>query len=184
MSDVAIIKNVGGIVFDATFKEEHEDTSTVTDNPIETGVSVSDHMYANPRKVTISAGVTNSPMYTSGDDAFSSGSSSRIKAAFDTLKALKESRQPFDIQTGLLLYNNMVCLSIKFSQDVGSSNVFDFDAECREVIIVNTQLVTYPPRKPGATARQGTPTADKGEQQAAEPSAPKQSLLAKITGGL
>lgn len=181
MTAGAIIHSVGGLVFDATFKESHEDTSTVTDNPVETGVSISDHMYRNPRKLTITAGVSNTPVHEDDIERFNSNIS-RVAEAWKQLRDLKNAAEPFDVQTGLDLYTNMVCTSLKTEQDKDTGQVLHFDAELREVIIVNTQVVKYPPRKKGATKRQGDATKDKGEQQGQEPTEKKQSLLRKLLG--
>ena len=92
----------------------------------------------------------------------------RSRRAFELLTELQKRAEPFDLQTGLKLYENMVCTSIRTSQDKDSSGALLFTAELREVIIVYTQVVTYPPRKPGATKRQAGPKKDKGEQQGKE----------------
>lgn len=83
--------------------------------------------------------------------------------------------------TGLKLYNNMICTSIRTSQDKDTANVLVFEAELREVLIVVTKTVKYKP-KPGATNRQVASKKDKGEQQGKEVSDQKQkaSLLSKI----
>lgn len=183
MTAIAIVRSMGGLVFDATFKEVHEDTSTVTDNPVETGVSISDHMYRNPRKLTISAGVSNAVLHKGEVQLFASNIS-RVAEAWKQLRDLKNAAEPFDVQTGLDLYSNMVCTSLKTEQDKETGQVLYFDAELREVIIVNTQTVTYPLRKKGATKRQAGAVKDKGEQQGTEPPAKKKSLLNKLVGSL
>lgn len=194
---VAIVRDFGGLVFDAVFEETHEATLVVTDNPVETGVVVSDHAYMSPLKLTISAGVSDTPLSvwdtTGGDgenyfayadigtDPFTSDSS-RSKKAFEMLTDLQKQAEPFSVQTGLKLYENMVCVSIRTSQDKDSSNVLIFEAELREVIIVSTQSVTYPPRAKGGTARKAGPTKNKGEQQGSETTDTKKkgSLLTKL----
>jgi len=194
---VAIVRDFGGLVFDAVFEETHEATLVVTDNPVETGVVVSDHACMSPLKLTISAGVSDTPLSvwdtTGGDgenyfayadvgtDQFASDSS-RSKKAFEMLTDLQKQAEPFSVQTGLKLYENMVCISIRTSQDKDSSNVLIFEAELREVIIVSTQAVTYPPRAKGGTARKAGPTKNKGEQQGSETTDTKKkgSLLTKL----
>jgi hypothetical protein len=86
------------------------------------------------------------------------------------------------VQTGLKLYTNMICTSLRTSQDKDSSAALLFTAELREVIIVNTKIVAFTKTKAGATARQASPTADSGKQQAKEvTSAPaKGSLASKL----
>ena len=182
---VAIIRSMGGFVFDAVFEETHEADLEVTDNPVETGVVVSDHAFMKPLRVKISAGVSDTPLAAVTDDPFASDAG-RSRRAFELLTELQKRAEPFSLQTGLKLYENMVCTSIRTSQDKDSSGALLFDAELREVIIVYTQVVTYPPRKPGATKRQAGPKKDKGEQQGKEVTEKpkKQSLSKKLADAI
>lgn len=182
---VAIIRSMGGLVFDAVFEETHEADLEVTDNPVETGVVVSDHAFMKPLRVKISAGVSDTPLAAVTDDPFASDAG-RSRRAFELLTELQKRAEPFDLQTGLKLYENMICTSIRTSQDKDSSGALLFTAELREVIIVYTQVVTYPPRKPGATKRQAGPKKDKGEQQGKEVTEKpkKQSLSKKLADAI
>jgi hypothetical protein len=180
---VAIVRAMGGLVFDAVFEETHEADLEVTDNPVETGVVVSDHAYMKPLRVTLSAGVSDIVLNdVTSSDPYSS-TSGRSKKAFELLTELQLKAEPFDLQTGLKLYKNMICTSIRTSQDKDTSSVLVFNAELREVLIVYTQTVLYPPRKAGATKRQAGAKKDKGEQQGKEVTEPKKkaSLLSKIS---
>lgn len=178
---VAVIRSMGGLVFDAVFEETHEAELEVTDNPVETGVVVSDHAFMKPLKVTLSAGVTDTPLAVLSNDPFASDSG-RSKRAYELLAELQRLAEPFDLQTGLKLYQNMICTSIRTSQDKDSDGALLFTASIREVIIVYTQVVQYPPRKKGATKRQAGAKKDKGEQQGKEVTSPaqRQSLLNSI----
>ena len=191
---VAIIRSMGGLVFDAVFEETHESELEVTDNPVETGVVVSDHAFMKPLKVTLSAGVSDTPLKywqssggtgkdawtkQDGDDPFASDSG-RVRRAYELLTELQALAEPFDVQTGLKLYSNMVCTSIRTSQDKETAGALLFTATLREVIIVYTQVVSYPPRKAGATKRQASAKKDKGEQQGKEVTeTPKKQSLGK-----
>ncbi len=155
MSNVAIIRSMGGLVFDAVFLEEHEATMTITENPVDTGVLISDHAFTNPLSCTIHAGVSDNPLSAPGGDQFSGDSRSR--RAYELLTALQQSREPFDVQTGLKLYKNMMCVVIRGAQDVETDSVFIFSASLREVIITYTQAAEVPQRnslRPSANARQ------------------------------
>lgn len=178
MQQVSIIRSVGGLVFDATFQEAHISELEVTDNPVETGVVVSDHAFMKPQKLLISAGVSDVILTQRGADQFASGDS-RSQQAFQLLKQLQASAEPFDVQTGLALYHNMLCTAIRTSQDKDTANVFVFEAELREVLIVGTQVVTYPPRKAGTTKRQGSATTQKGEQQGSQVGTDKRASILK-----
>ena len=196
---VAILRNIDGLYFDAVFTEAHEAVLNVTDNPVETGVVVSDHAYMSPLKVTITAGVSDTPLgpgwIATGDsgenyfewegsgDQFESDSG-RARRAFELLTELQIAAEPFDVQTGLKLYTNMLCLSIRTAQDKDTAGVFIFTAELREIIVVNTQTVEYTAPKKGKTANQATPKKNKGEQQGTEVTdkPKKASLLSKLKG--
>lgn len=179
---VAIIpRGFGGLVFDAIFEEAHSSELEVTDNPVETGVSITDHAYVKPYLVRITAGVTNTQLRPQ-DDGFGLYDV-RIKNAFQKLKDLQKGREPFDVQTGLCLYKNMVCTSVRTVQDAANSNALVFEVELREIIIVNTQLVTYPPRKAGKAANQAGKKKESGEKQGTEVPPAKKASLAKRLGG-
>ena len=185
MTDIAIIRSMGGLVFDAVFEESHQSDLEVTDNPVESGVMVSDHAFMKPLQLTISAGVSDTPLFdvdALGDfDKFKSDNG-RSKKAYELLTELQAKAEPFDVQTGLKLYKNMVCTSLRTKQDKDTGGALFFEATLREVIIVYTQVVKYSPsRRAGATARQAAANKDKGEQRGNEESGKRASILAKIT---
>lgn len=183
MSDISIIpRSMGGLTFDAVFEEDHTLELEVTDNPVEVGVSITDHAFMKPYKLRLTAGVTNTPL-TPKDDGFGTGDQ-RTREAFKKLEALMRTREPFDVQTGLRLYKNMICLSVNTSQAAESANALVFTADLREIIIVQTQAVTYPPRKTGKAANQAGKKKDSGEKQAKEAEAPKKQSLAKKLGSV
>lgn len=176
---VAILRNVGGLVFDATLKEGHQLEIDVTENPIETGSSVADNMYVKVPKITVTAGVGNTLLHNLLNDPFSG--SNRAQAAFDALTALQVSGEPFAVQTGLRFYPTMMCKSIRAEQDKDTDAVLFFEADFVGVNIVGTETVSYTPRAAGATSRQAAKTKNKGEQQGTQvPDSKKGSLLARL----
>jgi hypothetical protein len=189
MSIMTVLRHTGGLVFDAVFRESHESELIVTDNPVEAGNIISDHAYMGPLRLVIDAGVSDTPLALQPDDPFSSDVS-RSRKAYEMLSDLQKKAEPFDVQTGLKLYKNMLCTNIRVNQDKTTANVFSFTAELREVIIVTTQIVTYPKRKPGKPDRQASKKREKGEvnpQQVADqtpsgqPNPKKQSLAKKLS---
>lgn len=169
-----IIRSDGtALMFDAVFEESHDSDLEITDNPVENGVLVSDHAYMKPLGLTISAGVSDAQLHKSDSkDPFATDLNSknnlgsRTQNAFAALKLLQKQAEPFSIQTGLMLYENMLVKSIKTSQDVSTSSAFIFTAELREVLIVGTKFVSYTPTPAkGAVHQQASKRKDKGEQQ-------------------
>lgn len=138
---VTIHRAIGEMTFDATFQESHASDLEVTDHPIETGALVSDHAFMKPLKVEITAGVSDI-LTPSGNPAYGGGSG-RAQAAYQLLTELQKSAEPFIVQTGLKVYENMVCESIRTAQERDSANILYFVASLREVLIVETQSTTY-----------------------------------------
>lgn len=164
---ISILRSMGPLVFDAVFEERHESELEVTDNPVETGVIVSDHAFMKPERLTIRAGVSDTPLRVQANDPYSAGVA-RSREAFRLLQELQAKAEPFDVQTGLKLYRNMLVIALRTGQDVTTANALLFEAELREILIVSTEAVTYPPRKAGPTKQQASKKQNKGEQQAAD----------------
>lgn len=182
------------ISFDAVIRESHSSELTVTENPVETGVVISDHAFMVPLKLDIEAAVGDIWLHATYDpfrddnpidsfDPFRGGnvadlapvspnladpfatSTSRSEVAFALLQQIQRSADPFTVQTGLRLYQNMLMTTLSADQDKDLSGFLLFHASLREVIIVNTQTVVYPPRKPGKHARQAAKSVTAGEKQ-------------------
>lgn len=103
----------------------------------------------------------------SGAQSLLSGNAQgQIKAIYEQLRALQQSRQPFDILTGKRAYKNMLFAALEVKTDPQSENALWVVAVCREVIIAQTQTVMVPisadpqaqadPAKTQAIANRGT----------------------------
>ena len=189
---VTVIRKIGALdPFDAVVEEVHNLDLEITDSPLETGIVISDHAYMKPVVITIKAGVSDTPLSflttlkNIGDVLSNKESSiSRSQKAFNALTDLQKAAEPIDVQTGLKLYTNMMVQSIRTKQDKNSNTAFIFDATLREVIIVDTVAVTYPPRAKGAASEQGDKTKNKGEQQGAAPASSLAKKLVNIGKGV
>jgi hypothetical protein len=57
------------IAIDATVRESHTATSTITDHPVETGSNVSDHIRPDPDMLTLEGVISNAPIFLPADHA-------------------------------------------------------------------------------------------------------------------
>lgn len=171
--------------FDAVIRESHTQEQVIPEEPVETGVVLSDHAYLRPARLSIEAAVSDiafHPGDPDGDDPFASSTSRSVKA-FDMILKLQASATPFSVQTGLKLYDNMMIVNLTTDQEAATSSALIFRAELQRVTPASTQTVTYPPRKPGKPAHQGANKVDNGQQTATNPEATKRkSVLLSITG--
>lgn len=148
-------RHLGGLTFAVVLEENHEDGLNITEHPVEQGATINDHAWIKPRTVTIRAGQS--------DCGQGEGASREI---YDKLLELQRSREPFEIVTGKQLYKNMLLETLTVVTDATTEQALIISASCREVIIVQTQVTSVPPRarhkKPGKTGA----TTDKGQKQA------------------
>ena len=161
---IIVYRSIGDLVFDAVFEEAHSADLEITDNPVEEGVLISDHAYMMPLQLIITAGVSDI-LLPSGNPDYGASGSGRPQTAYEALRDLQEAREPFDVQTGLQVYENMLIKQIRTTQNKHNPDVLTFVAYLREVLIVGTESASYPPRKGGETTQQASKTKDKGEQQ-------------------
>ena len=115
--------SVGPIPVSVVASEKHDSTIEITEIPIETGASVTDHSYRNPNKVTL--------------EILSEGAT----VTYSALKRLQESRVPFTLVTGLYVYKNMLIKAITPERTSEFSNVFNGVVDLQEAILVGTTYV-------------------------------------------
>lgn len=130
-------RNIGGFVADATLEETHHDDLQTTEHPVEQGASVTDHSFKRPATVAIRAAWSNSSLQALGDPNFGA-------AMYANFLELQASRQPFDVLTGKRQYQNMLMTRLGTSTTQATENALVLTVECRELILVQTQIVSVP----------------------------------------
>lgn len=155
----------------AVFDEGHEDNLDITDHPIESGASISDHAYKKPAEVTIHCGWSLSPNKPSlfgvglataaalspvvqkaaavleGASAVASLLSSNgdppteLIDIYSALVRFQNSRVPFDLYTGKRVYKNMVLKTLSVSTDQSSENSLMATLICREILFATTTII-------------------------------------------
>lgn len=168
------------IIFDAYFSEGHTRESVITDEPVETGVSLTDHQYSKPNLLTIEVGVTDTPLLTDKQGTPSnqlattfSGLGRRTVTAFQVLENLRLLGIVFDVQTGLELYANMMIQSIRVDQDLSEGdNALVATVVMKQVTFASTESVSYAPRAP-KKAKKKKQTVEKKSEEASVKEEPK-----------
>jgi hypothetical protein len=138
---------VGVLTLDVLISESHSRTAVITENPVEDGTVISDHIILDPRVLTINGFVSNAhPVITSFQQAFTR--EDKVKAAFELLEDIYYARELFTVVTNLKVYEDMFIetLSIDKTSDTGDALNFNMDLkEVRKVenvtiAIANTKL--------------------------------------------
>ena len=171
---------IGGLSLDATLSENHERSSDITESPVETGATITDHVILNPERVTIEGFVTDAPAVLLG------GIQGRgvTQNAFDRIEELWRNREPFDIDTGYKRYVDMVIADAQLPRERDGSMTFTIEAQ--KVTIVDSERRQVPE---GTAAEDvddlATSTNNAGRQTsrtAGEATAERGSVLSNIFG--
>lgn len=116
---------------DLTLEESHERSAEVTENPIESGAVVSDHVITNPERLRLEGFVTDAPA------AARERAAGRTQGAFETLEQAWRNREPLTVVTGRKTYTDMIIVRLDMPRDRPSS--MRFTMEFQAVTIVESQ---------------------------------------------
>ncbi len=152
---------LAGLTADVWVSERHSRQLEVTSNPIEMGAPANDHAFLKQRVLSVSFGVTNSPLYN--NDSFLEDD--RIEEAREKLYRLQEDIIFIDIETiSGGKYQNCLISGIDFFTDKDNVNATIFDLQLTEIEIKKTELTEYqalPAEKP--VKKKTEPTKKRGE---------------------
>lgn len=147
----------GSITALVTIEERGTDRTTLTEHPVEQGAQITDHAYQQMPELQIRFGATNSS--DQADDE------TYVSQLYDKLQALQQTRQPFSIQTGKRLYQNMLIVSMELITDEKTETALMLVIICRGLIIVQTSVVGVPPADVQADPQKTGPVTNSGAKQ-------------------
>lgn len=160
---------------DATMSENQELISEITNNPIEDGSLVSDHVVKTPRRYSMEGVVSDSPITIQsaiigavagvpgtliggaiggittaavsaiGGILLSTGKGKPSVIALQTLDAIYENSIPLTIVSGLRTWTNMVMVNLAAPRTAQTSGGLFFNATFQELKIVTSEVVAVPP---------------------------------------
>lgn len=137
------VRNLGGIVANVTMEELIIDELEITQHPVQSGATISDHAFKKPTRITVRA-------LWSDNGGFLS-----LAEIYQALLALQEAFVPFTVVTGKRSLDNMMFKSLAETNDKETENILSITAIFEEVIIVNVETTTLAPRadqaNPGTT---------------------------------
>ncbi|MBC3540662.1 phage baseplate protein [Rufibacter sediminis] len=173
--------SIGAVTLDATVNESHQYLANVTTHPIESGGFVTDHVYEEPREVTIEGEITSSPVIFFGNLG---GLSDRRIEAYDQLVSLYKTRDIVTLVTGLKIYTDMVIQSLSFPRDQKTGGRLQFSASFKEARKVSSQVIGVASEKAAADKKDKVAgNKDLGRQEATN-ATPAQEEKAKVKRSL
>lgn len=167
----------GSIWIDASVNEQHGVQAQVTEHQIESGASVNDYVRPMPKRLSLSAFVSNTPVFATRPPLPTGASSNligeiqgsqtssqtvsgqsfktlsfdderdRAKEVFQTLVSVCQAGGVFDIYTSLATYQNMVLTNMSAPRDAEHGNAIQFQLDFQEIRVVDSQEVSALPPK-------------------------------------
>lgn len=148
-------KTIGFLPIDAFTQETITYQNEVTENPIELGGVVSDHIFAKP------VGLRVTGVVRGGRRGF----------AYQLLVAMQQSRVPLFVISGLQTFTNMALVELTFPREVQTADSLQFTAEFRQLrFAFSTSAPSSPSASGGASnTAAGTTSAGRGQAAPASP---------------
>jgi hypothetical protein len=156
---------LASIELDVIVNETTQASSTITSNPVENGADVNDNIIINPMTFTITGVISNSKVSLLGGlntiTSFADNSKPNVDAWGNLLK-LQAERKPFDLETTLKTYKNIVIENLSTDQDKDTSNALFFTANLKEIIFVGNKVLKASDYSDSVTADKATPSVNGG----------------------
>lgn len=162
LDDTRVI-GIHSLDFDATLDEVHDWKNEVTQNPVEEGSPVTDHVIEKSDKLRLTGVITNSPLRGEFAGQYFGGEneSPRIQTTFDAIRELHKARQSVTVYTKHYVYDDMVIETVSIPRNAQIGEEVQFTLELVHVRFVKTQMVTLPPGISSKKAAKGTPAVSK-----------------------
>jgi len=163
----------GNVELDANLEESHQWQAQATDNPVETGAPVADHVIEQSDKLRIRGFVSDTPLTISPELSGTIGTTdagSRTQPVFELLYKLIKAREPVTVYTKHAVYSDMVLTNVEIPRTSQTGEAIEFSAEFVAIRFVQTQTVDVPKgisaksaSKSGATSKKAEPKKDTGK---------------------
>lgn len=142
--------SMDGVNFEAIARENHTATMAISKNPIAYGANITDHSYRENLKLSLDVHVSKNPINDYNDTTHGAKGENRPGNFYQKIVAWQSSGTLVDIQTSLLLYQQMAILSCSAPVEVDDDNNVTFTIELEQPKIVNNQTVVYGKQKTAA----------------------------------
>jgi len=170
ISELVLVKtNIGAYFFDAFLSVAHSSKLKITENPVESGSTVADHAYMEPRELTMEIGM--SDVLTSLVPGQFNTGYTRSVSAYQTLRQMQIDRIPLFVHTRLDSYQNMLIQAISAPDDKNTQFGLRCSVTLREVIISSVKFV------PVSADPQVTNSSNQGQ---VVPQTPQESMLFQL----
>lgn len=123
-------------IFDVTFKETHNFQSTLTQNPVQEGAAINDHVYQQPPTFTWDVGVSDCR------GIIRNGTFQRSADAFQVLQGFWAKADTLTISTEFNTYHNMLVKSVNVVRDKNTMNAMRATVVFQQIVVTSAVSIT------------------------------------------
>lgn len=145
---------LGELLVDAFLSETHHLSAKASEHPVESGISIVDHIQIQPLTLELKGIISNTPMgllgltaYKSAQNYFNNQSNDLAAAAFKKLEDIFAKREPITIATSLKDYPNMVLESLLIEREGHTSASLHFSCTAKQIRVVHQKFLQIPKPK-------------------------------------
>lgn len=138
------------IPLDARVSSSYRFQSEVTEFPVESGATITDHVHLRPDEIQLEGMVSDTPVNQMptflglrGDEEQTAGL--RTQTAFDALFICWRDRVPLTVVTEYMIFDDMVVSSFEVPKDPDRGEAIWFSMTLRKIITVETLTAALPP---------------------------------------
>lgn len=159
-SFVGVTKKIQDLEIDIVSSEIIELQGETTDNPIESGSEVTDHIINKHIILRMVCQIGGSTLLNFAD---------RKLEGYESLKKLRDDKLPVTVVSGLETFKDMLIRNISIDRNLQNASVFQFSIEFKQAKIVSSQRVdassNVSDKKEPKTKDRASSTQNKGKVQ-------------------
>ena len=140
--NTAVPSQIGELAIDVVVDHVLNMESDTTDNPVETGWTVSDHVIREPLKLSLTAIITPTPV--SFFSAFGGANLDRMSEAAAYLMQLYKDGEPITITLPDSIYDNMLMTRCPLVRNVENGLCYNLALEFKQIIFVEQKTEEIP----------------------------------------
>ena len=145
-------RQIGGIAIDGFVSETTTRSSTMTSNPVENGLNVSEHIITQPLEYILEGVITDTPFAIAGVSGVADSESGIVGKSDDSeetrsqeiyyqLVDLMNNKELLEVHTSLKTYDDLVMETISVIQNKDRSRSIWFTATFKQALLVRTATI-------------------------------------------
>lgn len=138
------INAIGSVQLEVTVSERHTMRSQVTQDPVEDGATITDHIYLEPDRITLEGMVSDTPVALFGGLLTGGFGAYRSLSTFEALRQIRDQRLLVTVVTAYRIYTDMAMQTLDIPRDAATGQSIRFQCELIKVIKAASETVEVP----------------------------------------